>query len=57
MRGWRDHADRTLFEEYDEAAAKDKCIAMIEYLKEYWRGRFLSGLERRGMTEEEILFC
>ncbi len=41
------------FEEYDEATAKDKCIAMIEYLKEYWRGRFLSELERRGMTEEE----
>lgn len=41
------------FEEYDETTAKDRCIAMIEYLKEYWRGRFLSELERRGMTEEE----
>ncbi len=41
------------FEEYDETTAKDQCIAMIEYLKEYWRGRFLSELERRGMTEEE----
>ncbi len=41
------------FEEYDETTAKDRCIAMIEYLKEYWRGRFLSELERRDMTEEE----
>lgn len=41
------------FEAYDETTAKDQCIAMIEYLKEYWRGRFLSELERRGMTEEE----
>ena len=41
------------FEEYDETTAKDRCIAMIEYLKEYWRGRFLSDLERRDMTEEE----
>ena len=41
------------FEEYDETTAKDRCIAMIEYLKEYWRGRVLSELERRDMTEEE----
>ena len=41
------------FEEYDETTAKDRCIAMIEYLKEYWRGRFLSELERRDMPEEE----
>ena len=41
------------FEEYDETTAKDRCIAMIEYLKEYWRGRFLSELERRDMMEEE----
>lgn len=42
------------FEEYNEATAKDKCIAMIEYLKEYWRSRFVAELERRGMTEEEF---
>lgn len=41
------------YEKYDEATAKDKCIAIIEYMKEYWRGRFLAELERRGMTEEE----
>lgn len=42
------------YEEYDEATAKEKCIAIIEYMKEYWRGRFLAELERRGMTEEEF---
>lgn len=26
---------------------------MIEYLKEYWRSRFLAELERRGITEED----
>ena len=41
------------FEIYDPATAKDKCIAMIEYLKEYWKGRFLAELERCGITEEE----
>ncbi len=42
------------FEEYDEATAKDKCIAMIEYLKQYWKDRFLAELERRDITEEEF---
>lgn len=42
------------YEEYDEATAKDKCIAIIEYMKEYWRSRFFAELERRGMTKEEF---
>ena len=42
------------YEEYDEATAKEKCITIIEYMKQYWRGRFLAELERRGMTEEEF---
>ena len=41
------------FEVYDKATAKEKCIEMIEYLKEYWRSRFLAELERVGVTEEE----
>ncbi|MDE6314829.1 MAG: DUF4261 domain-containing protein [Lachnospiraceae bacterium] len=41
------------FEIYDEKTAKERCIAMIEYLKEYWKSRFLSELERIGITEEE----
>lgn len=41
------------FEPYDSGTAQEKCIAMIEYLKEYWRGRFCAELERRGITEEE----
>lgn len=41
------------YEEYDEATAKDKCIAIIEYMKEYWKSRFQAELERLGMTEEE----
>lgn len=41
------------YEEYDEATAKEKCIAMIEYLKEYWKSRFQAELERRGIDEQE----
>lgn len=41
------------FEPYDPKTAQEKCIAMIEYLKEYWKSRFRAELERRGITEEE----
>lgn len=42
------------FEVYDEKTAKDKCIKMIEYLKEFWRNRALAEMERRGVSEEEF---
>lgn len=42
------------FEPYDPETAQEKCIAMIEYLKEYWKSRFYAELERRGITEEEF---
>ncbi|MDE6915973.1 MAG: DUF4261 domain-containing protein [Lachnospiraceae bacterium] len=41
------------YEEYDEATAKERCIAMIDELKEYWKSRLLADLERMGITEEE----
>ena len=41
------------FEAYNAKTAQEKCIAMIEYLKEYWKERFRAELERRGVTEEE----
>ncbi|MBQ4530836.1 MAG: DUF4261 domain-containing protein [Lachnospiraceae bacterium] len=41
------------FEPYAPKTAQEKCISMIEYLKEYWKGRFYAELERRGVTEEE----
>lgn len=41
------------FEPYNAKTAQEKCIAMIEYLKEYWKSRFRAELERRGITEEE----
>ncbi|MDD6795861.1 MAG: DUF4261 domain-containing protein [Clostridiaceae bacterium] len=42
------------FELYDKNTAKDKCIAIIEYLKEYWKNRARAEFERRGVTEEEF---
>ena len=42
------------YEEYDNATAKDRCIAMIEYLKDYWRSRARAELLSRGVTEEEV---
>lgn len=41
------------FEPYNESTAQERCIAMVEYMKEYWRSRFLAELERLGVTEEE----
>lgn len=41
------------FEPYDPKTAQESCIAIIEYMKEYWKSRFRAELERRGVTEEE----
>lgn len=42
------------FEVYNEKTAKDDCIKIIEYLKDYYRNRMLAELEKRGITEEEF---
>lgn len=42
------------FEKYEAATAQEKCVAMIEYLKSYWKNRARAEMERRGVTEEEF---
>lgn len=42
------------FEKYEAATAQEKSIAMIEYLKSYWKSRAQAEMERRGVTEEEF---